>query len=186
MGMNLAATPGHELNVAHRKRLSNPSTLPVMDIDQRLVVGFEFIQFDGMPEILRQRGAELHVLVKPRAIENDPPPAFALGLVEGKISAAKKVGGSIAISGDHDDPDARSDQNLPAKNIDGRSSDATSGATASCASLSVFMAVATTANSSPPSLTRKRLSVHSALNRDATSMSRLSPAEVAVGIIDGP
>jgi len=79
----------------------------------------ELAEFNGLPEIMGQHCAQLHVLVKPGAIEDDASPALALGVVQRQVGPAQEVGRAVAVSRNHGNPDTRPNEDLPAKNIDG-------------------------------------------------------------------
>ena len=84
-----------------------PVDLAGLNVDLRLVMGLKLAELNCLPQILRQRGTQLHVLVKPGTIEDNAPPAFALGLVQRQVGPAKQVGCGVAVSGNHGNPHTR-------------------------------------------------------------------------------
>ena len=89
-----------------------PGDLARGQIDQRLVVEFELISGDGVPEIQLQHPAYLYARIHLRLEEPDRAAALGLCQVQRDVGVLQQLHGRIAVAGRHGDPDTDSNRDL--------------------------------------------------------------------------
>src|SRR6185503_20622453 len=96
-----------------------PADLVIGEIDDRLVVKFEFAGGQCLPQVLFQYAPSLHLHIHLRLKEAESAPPVALGPIESQVTVPDQLVWDQAVRGRHGEADARTDDHLMAVDLVG-------------------------------------------------------------------